>query len=195
MTVVSLGLLTAMVVVLQIISATMGIKFGTFTISLCLAPIIIGAALFGWKSGAWLGFVFGVVVLLTGDAAAFFTINAPGTIITVLAKGALSGAAAGLVYTLISKKNKTVADFTSVLISGIVAPVVNTGVFLLGCRIFFYDTLAEWGAGFGFENTFLYMILGLVGLNFLVELAINFVLAAAIVYIIRVVTIIIKHAK
>ena len=179
-TIVGIGLLTAIVVVLQFVS--MALRFGTFSITLTLVPIVVGAALYGWKTGAWLGFVFGVAVLLTGDAAAFLTINIPGTIATVLVKGAAAGLLAGLVYRLVAKKNQVAAVF----ISSITAPIVNTGIFLLGCRLFFYDTVAAWGAGLGFENTFVYMIVGLVGINFLIELGVNLVLNPAIVMIIKV---------
>ena len=179
-TIVGIGLLTAIVVVLQFVS--MALRFGTFSITLTLVPIVVGAALYGWKTGAWLGFVFGVAVLLTGDAAAFLTINIPGTIATVLVKGAAAGLLAGLVYRLVAKKNQVVA----VLLSSITAPIVNTGIFLLGCRLFFYDTVSAWGAGLGFENTFVYMIVGLVGINFLIELGVNLVLNPAIVMIIKV---------
>ena len=55
-TIVGMGVLTALVIVLQAIGSV--IRFGTFSITLVLAPIIIGAALYGWKAGAWLGFVF-----------------------------------------------------------------------------------------------------------------------------------------
>ena len=57
-----LALLTAIVAVLQVVATF--IKFGPFPITLALAPIIIGAALFGPKAGAYLGGVFGFVVLL-----------------------------------------------------------------------------------------------------------------------------------
>ena len=179
-TIVGIGLLTAIVVVLQFVS--MALRFGTFSITLTLVPIVVGAALYGWKTGAWLGFVFGVAVLLTGDAAAFLTINIPGTIATVLVKGAAAGLLAGLVYRLVAKKNQVAAVF----ISSITAPIVNTGIFLLGCRLFFYDTVAAWGAGLGFENTFVYMIVGLVGINFLIELGVNLVLNPTIILIINV---------
>jgi uncharacterized membrane protein len=63
-----LGILTAIVIVLQAIGAT--IKFGPFSITLVLLPIVIGAALIHPLAGGWLGFVFSIVVLLT-DAAPF----------------------------------------------------------------------------------------------------------------------------
>ena len=179
-TIVGIGLLTAIVVVLQFVS--MALRFGTFSITLTLVPIVVGAALYGWKTGAWLGLVFGVAVLLTGDAAAFLAINIPGTISTVLVKGTMAGLCAGLVYRLVAKKNQVAA----VLLSSITAPIVNTGIFLLGCRLFFYDTVQAWGAGLSFENTFVYMIVGLVGINFLIELGVNLVLNPAILQIIKI---------
>lgn len=180
MTVVGLGLLTAIIVVLQLVASQ--IKFGPFSITLCLAPIIIGAALFGWKSGAWLGFVFGLVVLLTGDAAAFMAVSIPATILVVLLKGAVSGMVGGLVYSIVSKK--TEKKIIPVIFAGIATPVANTGVFVIGCCAFFLKTLSEWGAAFGYENAFTYMFMGMIGLNFLVELGVNLVLSSAIVFII-----------
>ena len=65
-------------------------------------------------------------------------------------------------------------------------PVVNTGVFLLGCRLFFFDTVAQWGAAAGFANAESYMFLGLAGVNFLVEVATNLLLAPVIVRLIKI---------
>ena len=176
-----LALFTAIVVVLQFVGSA--IKLGPFSISLVLVPIVIGAAMCGAKAGAWLGFVFGVVVLLSGDAAAFLQVNPLGTVIVVLVKGAMAGLCAGLVYKALEKKS----DFGATLAAAITAPVVNTGIFLIGCYIFFLPTVSGWaeGAGFG-ANVGRYMILGLVGGNFLVELAINVVLVSVITRLIRV---------
>lgn len=179
-TIVGMGLLTAIVVVLQALAIS--IRFGVFSITLVLAPIIIGAALYGIWAGAWLGFVFALMVMLTGDAAAFLAINIPGTIITVFAKGILAGVVAALVYKALAKKNRTAA----VVVAGIAAPVTNTGIFLLGCVLFFLPTVRAWGEAAGFSNVGTFMITGFVGINFLVELAINLVLAAAIVRIIQI---------
>ena len=178
---VGTGILTAIVIVLQTLAT--GIRLGPFSITLVLVPIIVGAALYGIKSGVWLGFVFGVVVLFT-DASAFLTISVPGTIVTCLLKGMLAGLASAAVYKLLEKKNKWLAVFAA----AIVCPIVNTGIFLLGCLVFFYDTIKEWATGAGFESVGTYMILGLVGLNFLVEAGVNIVLGSAIVRIIDVVT-------
>ena len=168
------GILTALVVVLQMLGQF--IKFGPFAISLVLIPIVIGAALCGPKVSTWLGFVFGVAVLFT-DAAAFIAINVVGTVVTVLLKGALCGLAAGLVYKMLENKNK----YLAVTVAAVVCPIVNTGVFLLGCVVFFLETIRQWGAGAGFENVAEYLIVGMVGLNFFVELATNVVLSPVVV--------------
>lgn len=251
--IVGMGLLTAIVVILQFIGAS--IKFGTFSVSLVLMPIVIGAALYGVIGGAWLGFVFGVVVLLSGDAALFLGINPFGTIVTVILKGTAAGALAGLVYQLFSMKpsngklamiisnalliasgafllifgimhngvpaeqitdetiksasgastffiiagavlfalgtamliimivKKVKIDVsTAVFASAITCPIVNTGIFLLGCLVFFMPTIREW-AGDSDVGTF--MIVGLVGFNFIFELAVNLILSPAIVMLIR----------
>ena len=96
-----IAVFTAVVAVLQFVGAA--IRFGTFSISLVLVPIVIGAALCGPYAGAWFGFVFSMIVLFT-DSAAFMVINPLGTILTVLIKGTLAGYFAGLVYKLKEKK-------------------------------------------------------------------------------------------
>ena len=173
------AILTAVVVVLQLLGTF--IRFGPFAISLVLIPIVIGAAISNYKIGAWLGFVFGVAVLLSGDATAFWVIHPVGTVVTVLLKGALCGLAAGLVYKIIAKWNRYVA----VIAAAIVCPVVNTGIFLLGCKVFFMEAIKEWGVANGFTNVAEYMFLGLAGGNFLVELGANVVLSPVIFRIIR----------
>lgn len=173
------GILTAIVIVLQFIGSS--IKFGTFSISLILIPVVLGAALCGPIVSAWLGFVFGVVVLLSGDASLFLAISVPGTIVTVLLKGTLCGLFAGLVFNASKSKNMTLAT----ILAAIVAPVTNTGVFLLGCRIFFFDAVREWGVGAGFESVAKYMLVGFVGFNFLFELLTNVVLCPIVVRIIE----------
>ncbi|WP_455484463.1 ECF transporter S component [Eubacterium sp.] len=172
--IVGIGLFTAIIVALQLLAAS--IKFGPFSITLVLAPIVIGAALYGIGAGAWLGVAFGVSVLISGDSAAFMTINPAGTVVTVLLKGMLAGLVAGLIYKALEKTNKTVA----VVLAGIACPIVNTGIFLAGCYLFFQEWLVSVFGTTGFAT----VVTGLVSVNFAVELGINMVLASVIVRII-----------
>lgn len=169
------AMLTALVVVLQLMGGF--IRFGVFQISLVLIPIVIGAATCGVSVGAWLGLVFGIVVLANGDAAAFLAVDVLGTVVTVLLKGMLCGLCAALVFKALEKKNR----YLAVIAAAIVCPLVNTGIFLLGCFLFFFDTIAAWGAAAGFENVGKYIVFGLVGGNFLFELGTNILLSPLVV--------------
>ncbi len=178
-TMVLLAILTALVAVLQGLAVFLKVVFGIFAPSLVLIPIVIGTATCGKKAGAWLGFVFSVMVFATGDANAFLAVNIPGTIITVLLKGIACGYVSGIVYELLVKKNQTLAVITT----AVVCPIVNTGVFLIGCFVFFMETITQWAGG---SNVGQYIIVGLVGLNFLFELGLNIVLSPVIVRILNV---------
>ena len=176
---VLLGLLTAIVFILQFVGAA--IRFGPFSITLVLMPIVIGAALIGIYAGAWLGLVFGFVVLLTGDANVFLTIHPFGTVLVVLLKGALAGFAAGAVYKLLCTKGKTLAA----VVAGAVCPIVNTGIFIIGAYVFFLPTIVEWGEAAGYANATSFIFIGMIGLNFLFELGLNLVLSPVIVRLIQ----------
>ncbi len=173
------AILTALVVILQLMGAF--IRFGPFSISLVLIPIVVGAAMCGVGVGGFLGFVFGMVVLMT-DAGAFLAISVPGTIITVLMKGTACGIAAGLIYKLAARFNR----YAAVVAAAMICPIVNTGIFLLGGAVFFLDALREWGASAGFTDVASYMFLGLVGGNFIFEFVTNMILSPVIVRILNI---------
>ena len=175
---VLLALLTSIVVVLQWLATILPVF--PFTLTLVLAPIVIGAALIGIIAGFWLGLVFGVVVLVAGQASLFIAINVPATILIVLLKGALAGLGAGIAYKLLSKRSKTAA----VISAAIICPIVNTGIFILASYAFFLPTIEEWALGAGSSVT-AFIFLVLVGVNFPIELLINLVLSPTIVRLIQ----------
>lgn len=176
-TLVFTAVMTAIVVVLQLVAILTRAVLPAFAINLVLIPIVIGAAIGGVKVGAWLGFVSGVAVLVSGDASAFLAVSIVGTLTVVLVKGVVSGIAAAGVYKLFEKKNK----YLAVLAAAVVCPIANTGIFIIGCFVFFMDTVRAWGSAMGFENAFAYIILGMVGINFIIELVLNLVLSPATV--------------
>lgn len=178
-TMVGIGLFTAIVVILQLLGG--GIHFGIFSITLVLVPIVVGAAVYSWKAGAWLGLAFGITVLLTGDAAAFLAIDPLATVLVVLVKGTMCGLVAGLLYALLRRVNSILA----VVAAAISCPIVNTGVFLIGCNLFFYEKISEWAAMYGYADAASYMLFGLAGINFLIELGVNIILAPVVVRLIK----------
>ena len=177
---VLLAILTALVAILSYVGGFIKIG-GLASISLTLIPVVIGAALCGSYAGAWLGVVAGVVFFITPDAAFWFGLSIPGTLITVIVKGALSGFAAGLTYKLLERVNRYLAVFAS----AIICPIVNTGVFLLGCLIFFIDSVSAGAADEGMTLG-AYLIIFFVGLNFVFEMLANILLSPTIVRILNI---------
>ena len=178
-TLVMSAVLTALVVILQLLASF--VKGPVFSLTLVLIPIVIGTATCGKGIGAWLGFVFGLVVLLSGDAAPFLAVNVPGTILTVLAKGTMCGLISGIAYEGALKLFKG-NTYLSTVIAAIVCPIVNTGIFLIGCLFFFMPTIATWAGG---TSTIAYIFAGMIGINFLIELAVNIVFSPIIVRILK----------
>ena len=177
---VLMALFTALVAVLSYFGGFIKIG-GLASISLTLIPVVLGSALIGPLAGAWLGGVAGVVFFATADAAFWFGLSVPGTIITVLVKGALSGYLAGIAYKLLEKFNRYIA----VIVSAVVCPVVNTGVFLLGCLVFFMYAVSGGAVAEGMSIG-AYLIIFFVGLNFVFELLLNIIVSPAILRLINI---------
>ena len=176
---VGTAIVSAAVFVLQLLGSF--IKFGTFSVSLVLVPIVIGAALYGTKAGTWLGLVFGVTVLLSGDASLFFAINPLATILIVIVKGLLAGLITGITYRHYASKNRVFATF----LAAFVCPIVNTGIFLAGCYVFFLDGIKEFAQSLGFAgsvNLFIFTVL--IGGNFIFEVLFNIILCPTITRIV-----------
>ena len=175
------AVMTALVVVFQLVG-TFTTFFGPFSTALALIPIVIGAAMCGVGTGAWLGFVFGLVVLLSGGGNLFLAFSVHGTIITVIAKGTLCGLAAGLAYKLLSKYNQ----FAAVIAAAIICPVVNTGVFMLGSIVFFLDFAEQIATAIGLEKAGIAVFTAMATGNFLFELGLNIVLSPVVVRLLNI---------
>ena len=153
-----LALFTAIVVVLQLLGSF--IKVGPFAVSLVLIPIVVGAAVYGVSAGAWLGFVFGVVVtiaVVTGaDQGGYIMFSARPvmTVLVCLIKGT-----------------------AGVIVAAAAAPIVNTGLFVLAMVLFYQPQLQAWAGGTAVAA---YIVTTLVGVNFLLELGVNLVLSPTI---------------
>lgn len=182
---VGMAIFTAIVIVLQVIATMLG-RLGMTPPSLVLIPVVIASAIYGIKAGAWLGTVFGFVVLLAGImgmdlfTAGMWAYNPLATALICLVKGALAGVVAAAVFRWLRKLNSTFAAVAA----AIVCPIVNTGLFLLGATVFFRSYLMETYSveAVGFVG---FLFLGLVGANFLIEMSINVVLSPVIVRILK----------
>ena len=178
-----LGVLTAIIVVLQIFGSYF--RIGTISLSFVLVPIVIGGILTGVIGGTILGFIFGVITLVMGIVGAdqftfiLFSDHPFLTILTCVIKGSAAGFMPGFVYKLLKDKNLTLSTFAA----SAVAPIVNTGLFIVGAFCM-ADTL---NSNFVAENSNVvyFIFIGCAGINFLIELAINLVLAPSVCKIIK----------
>lgn len=175
------AIFTALVIIIQLL-ATFTAFFGPFSTAMALIPIVIGAAMCGVGTGAWLGFVFGVVVLASGGANLFLAFSVPGTVITVLAKGTACGLVAGLAYNLFKKINR----YLAVLVSAILCPVVNTGIFLLGSALFFLKDAPAIAEMAGSTETGMALFMAFATANFLFELGANIVLSPVVLRLLNI---------
>lgn len=183
---VGIALLIAVMIVLQFLGTILPIRIGPVSISLVLIPIVIGAAVYGPSAGAILGAAFGVIANIfcaNGmDAGGHMVFQASPVlcVLVVMVKGICCGLAAGWAYKLIAPKN----NYVAMLIAAIVCPVVNTGIFLIGMRLFFMDVLRVWAGG---SNVAGYVLTGIVLVNFLPELILNVAVSPASQRIIHVI--------
>lgn len=184
---VGLAILTALIIVVQVLASFFPMK--PVSITLALIPIVIGAAIYGKGAGAYLGAVFSVVVVLMCifgvdlGGAMLWNANPFLCIVVCMLKGTAAGFCSGVVYRAVSKKNSTVAA----ALAGIVSPIVNTGIFILGLLLFFRPVLEVWALDKGYTDIVFYSLFILAGINFIIELGVNLIVNPVIVRVVNVV--------
>ncbi len=191
-----LAVLLALVVVLQLFASAIPM-FGV-TLNFSLVPIVLGGMFFGAIGGGFLGFVSGMVTFITaavmgGEPSTAFLFQANPAVLTLICIGktTVAGIVSGLVYRLIARKQSLVAAF----VSSLLVPILNTGIYMLGMVLMKGDVASFLGTE-ATANVVFVTVFGLIWLNFVLELAVNLVLAPAIH---RVVTVVeraaVKHKK
>lgn len=183
---VVLSVLSAMIVVLQLFGGY--IRIGPTPISLVLIPIVIGGLVLGVGGGAFLGALFGVFVLVffgvfANDPFTAFLFQEKPLITALICIG--KGTVAGLIPPIVHRAARRAfkKELPAVVLASVLAPICNTGLFLLG-MLTILDTLktllngAPLGAFFA----------SIVGINFLVELAVNAIASPAIYRVLQVVS-------
>lgn len=185
-----LAVLVALVIILQVFGGYF--KIGATSLSFVLVPIILGGMLLGVGAGALLGCVFGLVVIIDAlcgiDPFTMFLLSEQPvlTVLLCIVKGVAAGALSALLFKAIAKKNKYVAVF----VSAAAAPIINTGIFILGALLI-TEPINAFLTSVGMElaglSPFYIVVVICVGVNFFVELAINLVFAPAVYTVERVV--------
>lgn len=119
------------------------------------------------------------VFLFVGGAAVGRLTKGMGAWKTVLIVFLLSLVAAGyLLIVRFALKGENAAFY----LASMIAPVANTGIFIVGMLVFFRPLLESWAGG---KDTLVYVITGIAGINFIIEFAVSVILAPAIALIVR----------
>lgn len=163
---VQIALFSAIVIVIQLFFAS--VRIGPVTIAFTLVPIVLAGIFIGPMAGLIVGGVSGLVTFIQVFTSAdpfyvfLMTNNPVATAAICLVKTSLAGWLSGLAFKA-SKK--------STIISAIICPVINTGIFCLGMLAFFTNAFQA-DATFGAlsENIIYFVFIGLAGINFVFEL-------------------------
>ncbi|MBO5879225.1 MAG: ECF transporter S component [Clostridia bacterium] len=167
---VYLAILTALVILLQLVFAPLIGSATGLSPALVFIPIVLGVSVCGIFGGAWLGAVFSFIVLFDPTTVPFFEYRPFFTVLLVFMKGVGAALIAGLIFKLLRNKNRYVA----ITLAALAAPVVNTAIFVLGCYAFFLELT-------GVE---IYALFTTV--NFGVEVAVNIIMVPVVYRILEV---------
>ena len=186
LTMVQIALLGAVAVVLSMFQIPI---VAGLSLNFALVPIVIAAVTIGPGAGCFIGALSGIttgiqtfmLVSAVPLYQVFIGASAVFTFLLCVAKTAVAGLVSGYVFKALTKGGPKKAK--NVFLPAALCPIVNTGIFCLGVILVFSKPLAE-SADFGslVSNGQLlpFVFLGLVGWNFLVELALNLILCPAI---------------
>ena len=184
---VTLSLLIAIIIVLQLTASMLPTLPGGAKLSFVLIPIVLGAALYGPGSGAVLGAIFGLIAFYYSASGAdsvgvaIFQESPIGCFVICVGKSTAAGFVAGAVYKALVKLN----GYLAMLCASIVCPVLNTGIFMGSVYLFFGQTVFEAAPG---SFSTIVSIFGIILLcNAIPELIINILFSPAGQRILRVV--------
>ena len=170
--IVGTGLLLALEIIFQVIGNYL--QFGPVSINLSLVTIVLAAILYGPLSGAILGFFCGIIVLFSQSTIALFMPVSPlGTVIACLLKCTVAGIVAGYVYKLLKNKNQLVA----IIVTSVLVPVINTGIFSVVCLIAFRPILASYAGSQSFGDMLTFLLVGFIGINFIFEIVVTVIVS------------------
>lgn len=174
----------AFLAAVEVVLTLLYIPIGTINLNFGLVPIVMAGILLGPAVGGFIGAVSGIVTMIqvfttpANPLYVFLVSTNPlmASLLCIVKTGA-AGLLSGLVYKLIigAGKNaghKRLIRVISSTVAAVVCPVVNTGIFVLGMFTVFgnalkADPVFDVASAGGLA---VFIFVGLVGLNFFVEL-------------------------
>lgn len=177
--IVDCAILSALAIVLQLVSTLL--KQVGVSLTLALVPVMIACVTLKWYglivSGA-LGGTILVQCIVGADIGGniMFIYNPVFTVIGSVIRLLIAAAVLVLIINATEKFNES--KWRSILVSALM-PVLNTGIFVIMFITMFNDLLYEWA---GATDAFTYIIVTLVGINFIVELGTCVLICPPILY-------------
>lgn len=183
-----LGILTGLVIVLQLFASAIPM-FGV-TLNFSLIPIALAGIMMGWLGGTIVGFACGFVVFITmavlgHEPSTAFLFQTDPYILSFMCIGktTLAGAVSGLLCKYISKYNRAVA----VGISSLIIPIINTGVYMLGMVLMKSSVAQFLKLDVSTASVVFVVVFGIIWLNFIVEIIINTLFTPILYRVIKVI--------
>ena len=169
--IVEIIILALTIVGFQVLTA-----LGLPPIAICIVPITLGAALYGFEGAILFGTVYGVASIVTGLTfdktyfGAFFDSNWFAATVISLARGIGTGCIVALIHGGLKNINR----YMAMMLSAVAAPVVSTLAFMLGTPFYVktIEKLAE-AEGYSFAD---FVTNSIILGNFLPELLVNVLL-------------------
>lgn len=167
------------------------IPLGFIRITTVHIPVIIGAIMYGYKAGAFLGFTFGLTSFVNNTINLTITsfvftpfYNLPGkthgsiaSLIVCFLPRIMVGISSCFIFNLIKKISKN--NMISLSIAGIIGSITNTVLVMCGIYMFFGNDYSI-AIGQSFDSLFSYIIITIIGFNGVIEA----IVAGILVYII-----------
>ena len=172
-----LGMMSALIIAMTFVPYIGYISYGALSITLIHIPVIIGACVMGVKGGAILGTVWGVSCIIKAILAPPSPLE--GIIfknpIVALIPRIIAGAVAGLIFTLVAKKDKK-KHIASAL--GAISGCLCNTVFVMGSIYLLYGE--KYGAELGIASVnfggLTNYILAAFGINAVIEIIVAVVI-------------------
>ena len=162
------------IILVMKITGLSSIPVGPLVMTFTMVPIAIGAMLLGPVEGAVLGFVYGLTSLsdaITGASAMtgfFFQISPIHTILLTVGMRTLVGLFTGLIFKALKKIDSK--KIWCYYVGGLLAPMLNTILFMGYIVLFFYKTefVQNLVTKLGAINPIMFVVL-LVGMQGMIE--------------------------
>lgn len=171
----TVGILLAVTVIFQFINNYIPLGFLPF--NLALFPIALGAIMYGPLIGLFLGVIDGAMILAAPSTGAIFmSYNAPMTVILCLGKTGIAGLVSGFIFMPFKGKKELLGS----ILASVAVPIINTGLFYLAALYIFYEPISSLLGVTGYANLAVAILVAMIGVNFLIELAVNGALSPVI---------------